>query len=172
MEFYIAQAISVVTCILAVLSMQFKSMRSILIGQILVNLTSASTYFFLGGFSGAGVCLLAIVQSVVMFMFNIKSIKPKWWYTAIFIAMYVACSVIYFESYVDIFSSLGAICFALSVAQTKPAMARFWYLFNPLCWLVFDLSTKAYINFGLRVVLFFSIIFAMLRNDFKKNKEV
>ena len=54
MEFYIAQGISVVTCVLAVITMQFKSMRGILIGQTIVNLTSVLTYVLLGGLSGAG----------------------------------------------------------------------------------------------------------------------
>jgi hypothetical protein len=44
------------TGVVAVVMMQFKDMRKILIGQILANLLTASTYFLLGGFSGAGIC--------------------------------------------------------------------------------------------------------------------
>ena len=77
MEFYIAQGISVVTCVLAVITMQFKSMRGILIGQTIVNLTSVLTYVLLGGLSGAGICFVAILQSIVMYILNVKNIKPQ-----------------------------------------------------------------------------------------------
>ena len=76
MEFYIAQGISIVIGILAVIMMQFKSMTKILVFQILCNLLTALTYFLLGGFSGAGICVIAIVQSVTMFLYNIKKVEP------------------------------------------------------------------------------------------------
>ena len=54
MAFYLAQGISVLTALTAMVMMQFKSMKKILAGQIIANLLTASTYFLLGGFSGAG----------------------------------------------------------------------------------------------------------------------
>ena len=71
-EFYIAQGISVLTALTAVITMQMKKMRNILLGQITANILTASTYFLLGGFSGAGICLIAIVKSIVMFFYERK----------------------------------------------------------------------------------------------------
>lgn len=68
MAFYIAQAISVLTALVAVFMVQFKTMEKILVGQIMANVLTASTYFLLGGFSGAGICFIAILQSVIMFL--------------------------------------------------------------------------------------------------------
>lgn len=169
MEFYIAQGISVVIGILAVIMMQFKSMTKILIFQILCNLLTAATYFLLGGFSGAGICVIAIVQSVTMFLYNIKNVAPHKPVILAFILLYIGCSAFYYKSPVDIFSALAAICFAMSIVQTKSARSRFWYLFNPLCWLVYDIFTKAYGNFLLHLVIFGSTLIAMLRNDRKKS---
>ena len=75
MEFYIAQGISIVTALVAILSMQLKNMKSILVFQITANLLAASTYFLLGGFSGAGISLIAIIQLIVMFFYNKKNTK-------------------------------------------------------------------------------------------------
>ena len=58
MEFYIAQGISIVTALVAILSMQLKNMKSILIFQITANLLAASTYFLLDIFSGAYINVL------------------------------------------------------------------------------------------------------------------
>lgn len=165
MEFYIAQGISVLTAVVAVLMMQFKKMSWILAGQILANLLTASTYFLLGGFSGAGMCLLAILQSVVMFCYAKKEKKPHLPVVIGFILLYVACSVYYYASPVDICSALAAVCFALSVVQTKPAASRFWYALNPLCWLIYDLFTMAYGNFIMHVVIFLSTALAFIRLD-------
>lgn len=172
MEFYIAQAISIVTGILAVLTMQLKSMRNILIGHIIVNVTSASTYFLLGGFSGAGICIIAIIQSITMFVLNVKNIKPGLWLTAIFVALFVACSAVYYKSPIDILSGLAAILFAVSVVQTKASLSRAWFVFNPLAWLIYDLFTQAYVQMIIHAAIFISTTLSIFRNDLKKNKEV
>lgn len=168
MEFYLAQGISVLTGIVAVVMMQFKDMRKILIGQILANLLTASTYFLLGGFSGAGICLIAIVQTVTMFLYNLKERPPHRAAIFLFILLYLACSALYYKSPVDLFSAMAAICYAFSVVQTKSSLSRLWYLFNPLCWLIYDLFTRAYGNLILHVVIFSSTLIAIFRNDRKK----
>ena len=53
MEFILAQVISVLTTATAVLSMQFKGIKPILICQILSNFLCATTYILLGGYSGS-----------------------------------------------------------------------------------------------------------------------
>ncbi len=168
MEFYIAQGISILTGIVAVTMMQFKDMKKILAGQILANLLTASTYLLLGGLSGAGICIIAIVQTVTMFVYSIKRIPPHKSVVAVFVLLYIGCSVLYYKSFIDIFSALAAITYAMSVVQTKPALSRLWYVFNPLCWLIYDIYTKAYGNFILHVVVFSSTLFAIIRNDIKR----
>ena len=169
MEFYIAQGISIAIGVLAVIMMQFKSMTKILICQILCNLLTALSYFLLGGFSGAGICLIAIVQSVTMFFYNIKKVAPHKPVIVAFILLYIGCAAFYYQSPVDIFSALAAICFAMSIVQTKSAHSRAWYLVDLLCWVVYDIFTKAYGNFLLHLVISVSTFIAILRNDRKKD---
>lgn len=170
MEFYIAQAISILNGILAIIMMQFKSMKNILIFQIICNLLTASTYLLLGGLSGAGICIIAIVQTVTMFIYNVKKLPPHKAVIAAFIALYIGCSAFYYSSFIDIFSALAAVCFAFSVVQTKSSLSRLWYLFNPLCWLIYDIFTRAYGNFVLHLVIFVSTFIAILRNDVKRKE--
>lgn len=168
MEFYIAQAISVINGVVAVMMMQFKSMKKILIFQIICNLLTASTYLLLGGLSGAGICIIAIVQTVTMFIYNVRKVPPHRLVIALFVALYVGCSIFYFKSFIDIFSGLAAVCFALSVVQTKSSRSRLWYVFNPLFWLIYDIFTRAYGNFALHLTVFISTFLAIIRNDIKK----
>lgn len=164
-EFYIAQGISVLTALTAIVTMQMKNMKGILLGQITANLLTASTYFLLGGFSGAGICLIAIVQSVVMFFYERKEKKPHLVVILLFILLYITCSIVYFKSFIDIFSALAAVFFAVSITRTKASSSRFWYVFNPLCWVVYDVYTRAYGNLIMHAVIFLSTFVAMIRID-------
>ena len=165
MEFYIAQGISVLTALTAVLMMQFKSMKLILLGQIVANLLAASTYFLLDGLSGAGICFLAIAHTIVMFFYNRKNKQPHISITIIFILLYIACSIYYFKSIIDIFSALAAICFAMSITQKEPAKSRLWYSFNPICWLIYSIFCRAYANCIMYCVIITSTFMAMVRVD-------
>jgi hypothetical protein len=173
MEFYIAQGITILTALTVIVGMQMKSMKGILIGQILANLFSASTYFLLGGFSGAGICLLAIVQAVVMFFYEQKKKTPHLMVIITFILLYITCSIIYYKSFIDIFSATAAVCYAMSIAQKNPTVSRLWYVFNPLFWLVYSLFTRAYANVVMYVCIFISTVIALIRVDgiFRKKQE-
>lgn len=173
MEFYIAQGISVLTALTAVITMQLKKMEWILIGQILANLLTAATYFLLGGASGAGLCILAIVHTIVMYIFNRNKLRPHWTVGIAFIALYIGYSAYYFKSMVDCLSALGAISYALSVMQEKPAASRLIYVFNPIFWMIYDIFTFAYANLIMHFIVFLSTLIAMIRVDhiFSKKKD-
>ena len=165
MNFYIAQGISVLTAIVSVVMMQFKKMHWILLGQITTNILAGSTYLFLGGFSGAGISVVAVVQSVVMFLCNRAGKKPHWTIVSGFILRYVLCSVYYYTSPIDLCSSVAAAVFAISIVQEKPAASRAWYVFNPLLWVVYDVYTAAYVNVMVHGAIFISTAVAMVRLD-------
>lgn len=171
MAFYIAQAISVLTALVAVFMVQFKTMEKILVGQIMANVLTASTYFLLGGFSGAGICFIAILQSVIMFLLAKKEKQVKLPVILVFVGLYLVCSCLYYSSFVDVFSALAAVCFAFSIAAKNPKLSRRWYVLNPICWMIYDIATKAYGNFIIHAVVFISTFSAILRLDINKEGE-
>ena len=173
--FWMAQGISVFTGILAIIMMQFKNMKTILLFQIIVNATASLNYFLLGGDSGAIVSALAIIQSVVMFFYNTKERKPHIPVIIGFIACYVGVSlfnIIVSGDPMEIFPALAAVCFSLSLVQTKPSAFRIWGSFNPACWLVYDFYTTSYVMFCVHFCILISSLVAMIRIDgtFKRQK--
>ena len=172
MEFYIAQGISILTAIVAILSMQMKSMKGILITQIAANLLASSTYFILGGFSGAGISLIAIIQLIVVFLYNINDKEPHKFLVIPFIIAYTTYSIFYFKSFIDIFPLLAAIFFALGIAQKKPSVFRIYGMLNPLCWLVYDIYNLALVNSLMRLGIFISALIAKIKLDgFMRHKK-
>ena len=173
MEFYIAQGISVLTALTAVIGMQMKNMKGILLSQIIANFLTASTYFLLGGFSGAGICLIAILQAIIMFLYDRKQKSPPLAVIILFIMLYIGCSVVYYKHFIDVFSATAAVCYAMSITQRNPKIARLWYVFNPLFWMIYDLYTRAYGNFIMHTSIFISTAVALIRVDriFKKKPQ-
>ena len=171
MEFYVAQAISVVMSMFAIASMQFKNLKMVLACQIVSNVLCASTYFLLGGFSGAGICIVAIIQSVVCFILNYKKIEPPFYVAIIFVCLFVSCSIIYYKSPVDLLSAGAAICFAISMAQKSSSKARIVYLLNPIFWTVYDIFTMAYVNTFIHGAIFISTLIAVIRLDILKKEK-
>ena len=163
--FYIAQGISIITAVIAILSVQLKGMKAILVTQIIGNTLASSTYFLLGGFSGAGVSLIAVVQTVVMYFYSVRGVKPHVPVTAAFILAYILNSALTFSSVFDILPAIAAVCFALSVSQSKPILFRFFGIWNPLSWLIYDVYARAYGNMLMHLGVFISIIIACIRYD-------
>ena len=114
--FWLAQGISVITGILAIIMMQFKNMKTILLFQIIVNVTASLNYLLLGGDSGAIISALAIIQSVVMFLYNTKKRKPHIHVILGFIICYVDVSlfnIIVSGDLMEILPAIAAVCFSL-----------------------------------------------------------
>ena len=162
---YVVNGISMITAVIAILSVQLKNMKGILATQLIGNTLVASTYFLMGGFTGAGVSIIAVVQTVVMYFYNAKDKKPHLIVTLAFIAAYVLNAVLTFVTVFDIFPAISAICYALAVAQIKPIRFRFFSIWNPLCWMVYDLYAQLPINFLMHLGIFISVIVACIRLD-------
>lgn len=166
--FIISQIISVVTGILAVVMMQLKSMKGVLIFEIIVNATTLSSYFLVGGDTGAFICVLAMVQSVVMYLYKRKSKEPQLWVIILFIIGYLGLSVyniVQSKQIIDILPACAAICFCLALVQKKTAAFRIWGALNPLFWLGYDIYTKSYVLFCVHFGILVSSIVGMIRLD-------
>ncbi len=166
--FIISQIIGLITTVTAVVSVQFKSMKLILIFELLSNLLVASTYILLGGISGSYICLVASVQTVVSYIYAKKKKEVPGFITAIFICAYIAITVFTFKTPIDILPGICAVTFALAVVQTKSSGYRVFMATNSFLWIVYDLVVKAYTMIITHGLLLGSIIIAMARYDIKK----
>ena len=163
--FWIAQSISIFTALIAILSLQLKNMKAILVCQISANLLAGSTYILLGGLSGAGISIIAVIQAVVMFILKQKNIKPHFLITLAFIAAFAAYSVWSYKSPLDLLPMGAAIFYSLSIAQRNPRRFRFFGTINPTFWLAYDIYTLAIVNFLMHLGIFISGVVGVIRLD-------
>ncbi|MDO5401682.1 MAG: YgjV family protein [Eubacteriales bacterium] len=165
MNFVIAQWLGVATTVIALVGVQFKSINHILVSQILTNLLSALVFGLLGGFSGAWICVVAIVQTVTMFCFNRHSGRQthRGILAAAFCLVYVLGTAWFYKGWGDLVSGTCAVLFALAVVQENSEKFRGLFLVNGLLWMVYDLTTGAYTNLMTHGLSVGSTVVAMVR---------
>ena len=168
-SFIIAQCLGLLTTLLAVVSVQFKNVRLILISQIIMNLLVAVNYALLGGLSGAWICILATLQTTITFFIDKYCSKnPERIHNILlpfFTAGYIIGTVIVYKDWNDIVSCVCAILFVLAILQTDSSKYRKIIILNALLWVIYDITTMAYtsiLTHGLEAV---SILIAMIRLD-------
>ena len=105
-----------------------------------------------------------------MFFYERKEKQPHFAVILLFILLYVACSIVYCNSFIDVFSAAAAVFFAISITRSKASSSRLWYVFNPLCWVIYDVYTKAYGTLIMHASIFVFTFIAMIRVDGIFNK--
>ena len=171
-SFIIGQIISVIALIISVVIVQFKEVKHILLGEIASNLSVALSFLFLGGMSGAWICIVAAVQSVIIYFLNkynasnvIRNIL-----TGVFALVYIAGTMLVYQSWIDIISCVCAMLYLMAILQKDGARYRWYMTANSLLWVIYDVMTLAFVNVITHGMLLVSLVIAMLRLDRKKTK--
>ena len=162
--------IGIFVLIATVLGMQFKSMRMIIIFQLLSNALLALQCIVGGTVSTGGVVILATVQTAVSFIFNYKKIPFPLWLTLSFMAGFVAITVIGFispsvtSSPFDLVTMVAVCFFALSIVQQRSWICRICLACNVSLWLIYDIFVlpSAALN---HAIILTSIFVSVLHND-------
>ncbi len=176
MEFWFAQIVGLVTTVVALVSVQFKDEKIILLGEIIANFLSALSFGLLGGLSGAWVCVLAAFQSTILFVLN-KSKSPKrkkWKYivSAVFAVAYIIGNIITYSIWQDIIVCICALIYTYAVMQDTSKNMRTIIGLNMILWIIYDLIIGAYTTMITHILSALSIVTAKFRLDRKKKAEV
>ena len=169
MEFYSGQICSIVTLVIAVVSIQFKDVKVVLAGQIAANLTTAFSYVFLGGISGAWICIVAAVQACIIYWGDVKefSDRARTIWTILFAVMYVVGTAVVYKHWGDLVSCACAMLYIGAIIQKDTSKFRWFAIANAALWLLYDMKTGAYVNIITHSIMLISYIAAKIRLDRK-----
>ena len=172
--FIIAQIFGLVASFAAILCVQARTPKGVLIGQIIGNGCSGLSYALLGSFSGAWVCLLASVHSMVISYLRKfdKPVRSKWIkvVSVVFAVAYVLGSVMTFSRWPDVISCVCALLFVFTIAQEEASGMRNVMLVSMSLWVVFDIFVGAYTSIITHGSTVLSLITAKIRLDRNKSK--
>ena len=169
--FLLAQIFGIFSTFAAILCVQARTAGGVLLGQILANGFSGLSYGLLGSLSGAWVCILASVHSVLISFFRKldESRKKKLilLVSVVFAIAYVVGSIVTFTRWPDAISCVCALLFVLTIAQEDASKMRNVMLISMSLWVFFDISVGAYTNIITHASTIVSIITAKIRLDKK-----
>jgi hypothetical protein len=169
--FLIAQLFGIFSTVAAILCVQASTAGGVLVGQILANGCSGISYGLLGSLSGAWVCVLAAVHSVLIsFTRKYDALRRKKWIlliSVIFAAAYVVGSAVTYTRWPDAICCVWALLFVLTIAQEDASKMRNVMLVSMSLWVIFDISVGAYTNIITHAYTIVSILAAKVRLDRK-----
>lgn len=138
MTYYIGQALGVVVTIGAILTMQIKNRKPMLIVSAVVNVLSALNILLLDKFSsGVIICLVAVFQIIGSLWHEAKNTEVSLAEKIIFFVLYVAGGIFGFEKGIDILSIIAAVLYMLAMLQKKEQRIRLFLLGNMATWTVY-----------------------------------
>lgn len=171
-NYIIGQIISVIVLILsAIVTSCFKNINYILVGEVFMNLLIALSYVFLGGLSGAWVCIVATIQTVILFFCNKIHIsqKKRNMLIVIFLAAYVVGTVIVYKGLADSVSCFCAFLYVLAIVSKKSSNYRWFMMLNSFFWIIYDISVAAWVAILTHGITLISCFIGKIRFDWKKS---
>lgn len=138
MTYYIGQALGIVVTLGAILTMQIKNKKPMLIVSAIVNVLSALNILLLDKFSsGVIICLVAVVQIIDSLWHEKKNTQVTLAEKIIFLVLYVAGGVLGFEKGIDVLSIIAAVLYMFAMFQKKEQHIRLFLLGNMATWTVY-----------------------------------
>ena len=168
-----AQIVGYAATVSTLISMQQKKILNIFIFAIISNVLASTSNLLIGGYAGMAICAVAVVQTAVSMIFELKHRKVPLPVTIFFLACYIGVSVLTYKTPLDILPCAAALMYALAMAQKKTLYLRLFMILNSVAWIVYELTlpTKNWamaITFSIQLV---ATVIGLIRFDIKKKKE-
>ncbi len=154
MDFGLSEWLGLIVSVAVVLSMQLKNVRYILVCQLVCNGLGALSYILNGNLSGCGLYGVAILQTIVFFLYRLKNPDKTPFFLALaFLVAFGVCSLATYRIPQDLLSAAAAVSCALGLAQKKASGYRLFMLLNGVLWLLYDVAVSAAMTMMLSHIL-------------------
>ena len=169
-DFIISQILGGIVSVAAMLSMQFKKLKFILICQLVCNVVGSVSYLLLdGGLSGFGIYIIALAQTIVFFVIRNSERSAPSYLGYVFAFAFLICSISTYSNYNDLFSLAAAQTCAFALSQEKSSNYRLLMLLNGFIWILYDVNVQAYTMIVSHAITAVSALIGIIRLDIKKN---
>ena len=140
----IAEILGLLVLPAALLVQSFKRIRYILVGEIALNLAVAVSQLMLDGVAGAAQCVLAIVQTVLLFLVENKSRRLTVAVTVLCMGIYTVAGILTYAHPCDLLPLLSSLSYSVAVMQRRPGAYRALKNINCAANLAYDIYIVAY----------------------------
>ena len=169
MKYIIAQIFGIIGPSLKIVGIQFKNKEKVLFNFILVNLIIGIELVLLEAYSGAIVSLIAVIETLINYIYNKKNKKLPNYFICIYILISIIAGILTYKIKMDILATVCAILYIVSICQTKEKNLRLISLFSICIWIIYNIYFKAYTDTCFKIGFLISTMIAIYRYDIKKS---
>jgi hypothetical protein len=145
-EFWIAQAIGFVVCLIATHGYFRKTREKFLGSQIIINVLYCVEYALLGVWSAVVSNVLSTVKFISFEQDAKKGIKTSLKKSLFFCALSIIFGIAVFDGWLSLVPVLSAVMITFATAQENPIVLRVMFAAVNVMWIVFNFISKAYVS--------------------------
>ena len=140
----LADFFSYISLGLAVAIVYMKDIKKILVGEIAINISVAVSFLLKEGYSAAGMNCVAVLYTVIAFIYSKRDEKIPLWQLLSFGTVFVGWGAVTFSDWRDLLPIACSVLFILAVMQKEPARYRFFKVLNSLIYVIYDVAILLY----------------------------
>lgn len=143
--------------------------RKLLLWKLFADFLWLAHYVLLGGFSGAAVCIIAMIREIVYLNEGKKWANKKIWIFILF-ALNIPFVISTWNGIMSIFPTLASYTAICSFAMQKPKLTRFLGIPVSCFMITYDIFTFSIAGLINETISIISTVIGIIRHDIKKAK--
>ena len=168
MQFVLAQVVGALAVVANAIGIQQKKKSRIMLSFVVAATLFTVSFILLGAYTGAIICFIGGVETLVSYFFCKKDKKLPRWLIGMFLAASVGGGILVYQNFFDALPILAAVTYIWTLVETKESNIRKIMVFNVFLWIVYDFMVGAYVALISDVIFLTSTIVAMVRHDWKR----
>ena len=138
MKYFIGQALGILVTFGAILTLQMKNKKQMLLVSAVVNILASLNILLIDSFtSGVIINLVAVIQIILSLWHERTNTQPGLYEKIVFLFLYVAGGALGFKKLIDILSIVAAVFYMFAMFQKKEQRIRLFLMGNMLSWTVY-----------------------------------
>ena len=161
--FIIAQVFGIISIILNIFIVQFKTKEKMLIGMIISNLVVAIQFFLLNAITGGIISLINVIRCIVFYMFKKGNKKPSLFVLLIFEVIVVVSGIVSWQNIWSLLPIIATATYTYGIWQDDVLKIKYISAIIVFEWSIYDIIVRAYVGFIQGIIKVISSIIAVIR---------
>lgn len=166
--FLTAQILGLIGAIVLIVSIQFKHKKNIIISIAIANMLFVISFLLLNAYSGAIICLIAAIEAIINYTYDVKKKKLPKILIPIYIIIPLICGVLIYKTFIDMLPIICSMLSILLILQRKEKYIRIITFISIVLWIAYDMLVAAYTTMLSDCFFLISTTIAILRIDLKQ----
>lgn len=172
MEFVLAQIFGAIALILICIGYFLKTKSKFMIIQMIGNFFYACAFLVVKSYVGAIITTISIFRCLYLYFAEKKSFKFTLHLITIFIAMYIATTIIFWQSALDLMPLISSLIFTLGYAIKNLQTMRYVLIIPNLILVAYNIISTTYTSALLDFIEVLVIILAIIKFHNCKNRKI